>query len=222
MRIISEQKDYYDCVQAMGQDQSLVYVRKEKVVDYTWPKGYPFPVFLSHHYQTKNYVEIGNFTVGFCGKIYPAIELSKWVGEERKSKFCYSVEDVDEFVTEHFKKKQIEAYHYAGKQYVRKPAWLYSLKRTAFVKFWESIEQRHASRFEDNYCPVFVGEHRKNINQVTCNGCLRNVEFYRIFDPYRAFQEIAMYLGSIAVPLKPIPEVSDKDTQNRNWDCAVW
>jgi hypothetical protein len=42
------------------------------------------------------------------------------------------------------------------------------------------------------------------------NACLKDLEFFRIVDPYTAFQEIAMFLGGLAVPLKPIPHVDDK------------
>ena len=34
--------------------------------------------------------------------------------------------------------------------------------------------------------------------------------FFRLFDTYTAFEEIAMFLGGLAVPLKEIPEVPDK------------
>jgi hypothetical protein len=36
------------------------------------------------------------------------------------------------------------------------------------------------------------------------------LEFYRVFDPYQAYQEVAMWLSNQAVPIKPIPEMSDE------------
>ena len=41
------------------------------------------------------------------------------------------------------------------------------------------------------------------------------IDFYLDFwgtvvDPYTAFQEIAMFLGGMAMPLKPIPHLSDE------------
>jgi hypothetical protein len=42
------------------------------------------------------------------------------------------------------------------------------------------------------------------------NGSLKELEFFRLLDTYTAFQEIAMFLGGLAVPLKEIPEVPDK------------
>jgi hypothetical protein len=42
------------------------------------------------------------------------------------------------------------------------------------------------------------------------NPKLKDWQFYRIVDTYTAYQEVFMYLGSLAVPLKEIPEISDK------------
>jgi len=53
MRIVSEFRDYYDCIQAMGQDRSLVYVKISKEVDCSY-RGvnspvYPFPTFGGYY-----------------------------------------------------------------------------------------------------------------------------------------------------------------------------
>jgi hypothetical protein len=41
MRILSDFHDYYDAVQATGQDQTLIYSRKREEVELA---EYPFPV----------------------------------------------------------------------------------------------------------------------------------------------------------------------------------
>jgi hypothetical protein len=70
MRIISHFRDYYDGVQRMGADRSLVYVRNREEVadpsvpcfteqfDFEWVRG-EWPA-----------VRIDAVTIGFCGRFY--------------------------------------------------------------------------------------------------------------------------------------------------------
>ena len=75
MRIISDFHDYYDVVQASGQDQSLIYNRKEKTVELT---NYPFPFFrFSAYYWPDPFtLQVQQHIVGFCGKVYPVLALA--------------------------------------------------------------------------------------------------------------------------------------------------
>ncbi len=50
----------------------------------------------------------------------------------------------------------------------------------------------------------------KTQRKIVYNASLKELEFFRLFDPYTAFQEISMFLGGLAVPLKEIPQVPDK------------
>lgn len=69
MRIISKERDYYDGVQGMAFDKSLLYVRtpievpKENVKNYKLPK-----IYLSD----MSY-RLDRGVIGFCGKLYPFI-----------------------------------------------------------------------------------------------------------------------------------------------------
>jgi hypothetical protein len=74
MRIISDFHDYYDAVQATGQDQTLVYYRKPEEVEI---REYPLPV-LSHYLwaDEASYPKVRQPIVGFCGKIYPVLALT--------------------------------------------------------------------------------------------------------------------------------------------------
>ena len=218
MRIVSEFKDYYDCIQGVAQDRSLVFVRKPKEVDYGW-KGinsptYPFPTFAGYYRWRDDDFVVDNYTVGFCGKIYPLVRVAR--GDEKAFKFCYSVEEIDGFVEANYKKKSIEGY-YAKKWEWGRTHWSHGCRRAEFEKWFEKYKNEYTTRYEkfflENYCPVFLGRYSskdRGEKKVVYNGCLKDVEFYRIFDPYMAFQEISMYLGGLAVPLKPIPEISDE------------
>lgn len=61
--------------------------------------------------------------------------------------------------------------------------------------------------------PVFVAKGGENRigggSYIEYNTRLKDLEFYRKFDAYQAFQEIAMWLGNQAEPRKPIPVLDD-------------
>jgi hypothetical protein len=46
---------------------------------------------------------------------------------------------------------------------------------------------------------------------ITYNDCLKDVEFYRVFDPYSAYQEIEMFLNNLAIPQKDMPKIPDRE-----------
>lgn len=215
MRIISDFRDYYDCVQAMGQDLGTQYLRKKRIVELN---TFPFPTFWC---LPSNRAPVGFRVaiIGFCGKIYPALEVTyDWA---QPPVFCYTVEEVDVVVEAHCSKKEIESYRWktTRKRYWRHSrhhtAWYDRQRRTAVVKFFnECAEQqdRHGQFFIDEGCPIFVARYdRTNNMSITFNECLKPLEFFRMFDTYTAFQEIYMYVCNLALPFKPIPKVSDKD-----------
>lgn len=66
MRIISDFHDYYDAVQAAGQDQTLIYFRKreeEIVSDYSLPV-IEWSVWL----RDSKRIRVQEHIIGFCGK----------------------------------------------------------------------------------------------------------------------------------------------------------
>lgn len=215
MRIISDFRDYYDSLMGMGQDLDLQYLRHQKSekfkgnfpkLDQNWP-------FTSYHGLNANY-----YIVGFCGKVYAIIKLAKphRTGPALKAT-CLNLEEVDSFVEEHFKKDEIAAYR--SNKYQRN--WLRP-KRRDFQRFFEAVEKardKYSEIFLQHHTPIFVidpqgwkeGGTGRRYPKITYNACLKAYDFVRIFDPYTAFQEIQMFLGGLASPEKPIPEVSDKD-----------
>jgi len=41
------------------------------------------------------------------------------------------------------------------------------------------------------------------------NSRLKELDFAKIFNPIKAYQEITMFMNNLAVPIKPIPKISD-------------
>jgi hypothetical protein len=209
MRIISSFHDYYDCIQAQGQDRSLLYLRERKEVN---DEVYPFPM-IPPVWRPKLHVK--QWIVGFCGKIYPVLNAYKTLygsGGDAEA-LCYSMEDIDTFVGNHYNQREVGGYR-STKRYGNR-RWRDSRKRGVFVKFFSQCQEQQ-SAFEEVFlpgCPVFVASKNRHNQRctITHNDSLKDLGFYRVLDTYTAFQEISMYLGGQAQPNNPIPNVSDKD-----------
>jgi hypothetical protein len=216
MRIISDFHDYYDAVQATGQDQTLVYRRMRDEVTVS---EYPLPVFRVSFLHDAPAIEIQQHIVGFCGKIYPVMALAHTASMQ--SAVCHNLAEVDFFLESTCRKREIEAYRAEANPYWRRRRWLdgsfHSLRRKFEKHFTECTEKKDAfvEMFIEKQCPVWTGTvldmwRRQHNGKIVYNGSLKELEFFRLFDTYTAFQEIAMFLGGLAVPLKEIPHVPDK------------
>lgn len=215
MRIISPYKDYYDCIQSQGQDQSFVYLRRTEEHDYGNSRNkWPFPKIHNNWYFSDRDLCVAEAIVGFCGKIYPVIGLSKNSREDRIH--CYSIEDVDEFIKENRKKKQVDQYFEYGNKKPWRSSWRCA-RRKEFEKFFtECVEQQdiHEKLFVESGHPLFVAKYKNwgCTPKITFNAELKGLKFFRVFPTAIAFQEIAMYLGGVLGTGNPsIPEVSNND-----------
>ena len=224
MRIKSTFHDYYDVVMGDGQDRTLLYVRKPVEV----PVGYGahkqqlteeqaelakdipnFPPLPGRSWR-RTKLTVDSYVVGFCGKIYPVLALTTMKSFDPV--FCFNVEQVDKFIGANFHKKEIEDYHASKSRWSRRNRWSAEVTRKSFVKcFAEFVEKQdhYADFFEEKKCPIFIRDNTRST--ITFNGCLRELEFVRVIEPYTAFQELAMFWGGMAQPNRPIPEVTDKD-----------
>lgn len=224
MRIISPFRDYYDSVQRTGQDLTMVYVRNPVEVHYNGDNQeiYPFPALTNNYRIVGNdsRVDIKNYMVGFCGIIYPVLYVYHGSQDTDPHAYCYNVKDFDDFVTKNCEEVEIEHYHIKKKdrwkfKIVKFP---FNLRREAVVEFFNKLDKqkdKFKHLFEKYQCPVFLGNcnppwHHKAQALVTYNGSLRDVEFFRIMEPYTAFQEISMWIGNQAEPRKKIPEITDE------------
>jgi hypothetical protein len=210
MRIIADQKDYYDCIMGCGQDRTVVYVRKpeEQHLD---RKEWPFP--NCHGDQGDAYI------IGFCGKIYPLIELYPPLIEHDPkptlSIKCFSLAEVDAFMEQHLRPRELRAYHEKGRYQRRLHfPWGSGTRRHYEDFFRECAKQQtqYEQMFMEKRCPIFVAyKHGRGYTGVIeWNSMLNKYGFFRVFDTYTAFQEIAMFVGNLAIPQKPMPVIPDK------------
>jgi len=212
MRIISDFRDYYDCVQGMGVDLETVYLRKKEEYALT---EFPFPKFRCYASQSDNwFIKFNEYIIGFCGKIYPMLEVhySRW--EDPVA--CFSVEDVDKCVEAHYRDKHVAAYQWNPKnkhRWKHFTYWPHNQRRKDVQKFFQACadeQDRHAELFHAH--PIFVARYDGSTKMsITYNDELKPLGFIRRFDPYTAFQEIYMFMCNMAKPDKPIPKVSDAD-----------
>ncbi len=226
MRIVSEFHDYYDSVQATGQDQTVVYLRTRKEVKLDHNR-FPFPVFEGtpwHFGYRRNGVPVVQFVVGFCGKVYPILRLSHQRQSEPSptSALCFSLSEVDAFIEHDFKQREVESYRSKPRRWRFADNWPMEQRRENFEDFFDAYATKQSAfgqMFVDNRCPIFVASTRWDISnpksrreyKIVYNECLKELEFFRVFDTFTAYQELQMYFGALAQPNKPIPGMSDKD-----------
>lgn len=225
MRIISDFHDYYDGLQSFGQDDQLLYLRKEKEECFNKRTAmfpgiengqelYPFP-WVGHLIwgdRNKFSIDAEAYTIGFCGKIYPLL----WINfKGKKVKWCFSLDEVDAFIKSNVSKEEARAYARKGNVRLASNIWPRCYQRDKFQDFYQwhydkknSFEQL----FTENKCPIFVGEGKTHYQwcKIKWNGMLKDIKFYRVFDATQTFQELSMYLGGLASPEKPIPHIDDK------------
>lgn len=235
MRIVDKgRKDYYDGVQGMGQDMGLTYIRSPKIERLDPEDGtkkglrrWCFPRMYGHyrHYSSRNGYNIGiqDNVVGFCGKVYPALRL--WNAKDPGDcVWAHTLEAFDAAVKNlGFDDDKVEMYF--------ESRWTNRARRSSLnyrcFPFRRDVEKhyfgeegfgkhrdKHEKLFTENLTPVFLATYQGGWGSegmmIQYNALLRPVEFFRVFDPYRAYQEIAMYLGNMAFPNKPIPHISDE------------
>ena len=218
MRIVSTFKDYYDGVQAMGQDAGVVYVREQsKKISKELPEKINWQCY---YYHKQYFSPIVYRVVGFCGKLYPLIEITykeKETDVTSKKAYCYSIEDVDKVIHFVLSKKKLADYN---KPKPKKSRWDYSHCRYKDEEFFQKRAVELPESFDLLGCPVFIsrkeivdrdaGYPYREYGSVLLNPLLKAIEFYRIKDAYTAFQDLYTFLSNKAEPRKVAPPISDE------------
>lgn len=191
MRIKSSFNDFYDIGQKFGQDD-ILYIRERKVFESPTPfKPYDYIEELQFRW----------YTIGFCGIKY------KILHELNSGRYLSKIEELDILIKEH--KKHIKEAYWSNTHY------RYLSRKNFIRKFnfeeenWRGIitSLKKTFSYEKYQAPIYVIHPN---NSIVVNDCLRPLKFYRIKDPYTAYQELHQYLSNIAKPEKPIPHISDK------------
>ena len=92
MKIVSKKRDYYDSAQGMGIDETLVYVRlpykakldefEAKFLNDLLKLAPMWSVSRWRYEDNSERCTTEPFIIGFCGKVYPGMELRIRVGKD--------------------------------------------------------------------------------------------------------------------------------------------
>jgi hypothetical protein len=211
MRIISDFRDYYDCLQGLDEDKKTLWIRKPLKEEHSWR-------FTGWNHYTGDAPHVLEHMIGFCNGLYPLFSIwTPYVPETNPVLVrCYTLAQVDAFIRKYYRKDAVEQYM-AAPLYGRKRIGIRSrVEFEHFFKGWElhkaECEKHYAPVFEKQRTAVFVIECQGGYGRGTTieyNACLREYQFARIFDPASAYQEISMFMSNLAVPIKPIPKLDD-------------
>jgi hypothetical protein len=233
MLIVSKFHDYYDTAIGYGVDKTVVYERTPRVWLRRKKQWEENPLQLPAYVNTYHYLggwdygdlhysvsygdsirrqgrrlyyhetHAGFHLIGFCGEVWPVLFVETPQGdqtpaewEKTRYRVCYTVEEALKLRAEYdihdwsFKEKRLRQF--------------FNLEDV-------SIRQQE-ERFIRHKCPVFMSTYRRLI----LNPCLKPAQFYRIKDPYTAFQDIYMYIsGVLGTVSKETVEISDKDMRDK-------
>ena len=222
MRIISKYKDYYDSVQSMGIDQSIVYERFKKETKFLKPPN--FDKFINKLYL-ESFGEIicdGSrepdvsttlyssqvFLIGFCGKLYLAYNFEYYQkGKSKISKTFYAAHSVLEFIQQiKIKHKQRELVYFINYYGGQGPS-----KHEIEQTFDQSLlKQEYNDWFHHFKAPVFMivvdGDSQNSIKEaklrneecaVIINPKLKDLDFFRLKDAFSCYQSIEQYITGV-------------------------
>lgn len=214
MRIISDFKDYYDCIQKYDQDRETIFLRQEGGVKAVNPfKAYS--VHLDGHCDVN--------IIGFCGKVYPSIRVAWQVYNKRTNsydlfeEFAYNIDQMDQILKDPHLVKVSKQYYAAVKKHRR---WWNSMyfhgiyNRKDLIEFFEyfhkEVNKQPQKLFQLLDVPIFVYPctNSREIS-VTTNPNLSKYQFFKLFDVNMAYQELVKWHNNKAYPDRPIPKLDD-------------
>jgi hypothetical protein len=188
MRIISEFKDYYDCISQYGINSDLLYIRKSE--EYSI-KNLEIPL---SNYNKKFFRPVKLTLLMFCGKSYPLYSLSSY---HHRGGFSCSKKECYRFPQSWESSRNIDS--------INKEIDIY-------FDYVETNGSKLSKQLEYINIPCFMVEYYiyDNIGDVTTNVNLKMLDFQKIKPPNEAFQDIQIYLSKIAKPEKTIPEMDNQ------------
>jgi hypothetical protein len=215
MRIISSFHDYYDGCLAYGADPKCVYLRELKEIE----NGKDWPAVLQLKHSLQAYRAYNRFfyashyeagCVWFCGQAFPFIIIVHKINYlESERIHCYNLEQLEEALLTYGSKEEKKNYLNPDRK-----------KRATKGKFRAFFEENKWPEKEvtEFLCKLGVPclAWRTLANWINdgynlyLNPVLKEFQFYRIKNPFSAFQELSMFISGImggqAPPMVPISD----------------
>ena len=223
MKIISKRKDYYDCIQKYGYDDSRYFIRKPKKINVHDVKIWEYlnsevkEVLVNKIFNYNETDFIGNILIiGFCGKIYMVLQLrpdsENTVLRYNDEFFFYSYQEFIDFADNYPKLKK-----YIHNSISKKNTWRLwnSGQRGGQIAYIKSAfdilsgSDQFKQIFIKYKVPIFIYD--KSRNEVLLNPSnLKEYKFPKIFHAYTAFQELEMYIGNLGLNDPKMVSISNK------------
>jgi len=197
MKLHTDFQDYYDTAVGFGVDNNVHFNRFSKEVE----------IQIKSQANLPNYRNVG--LLGFCGKIYPFVEMKKYnrrYDEEYDLEgfkvlevyFAYSFED--------FKNKKLEWSDYSDVS-----EYFDHSREVKLKQFFIDWNYQSDAVFLEYKVPIWTMKFDSGSNfNGLLNPKLKDYGFERIKDSLTAFQEISMYLSNILVEQKETAIIEDK------------
>ena len=208
MRIISKTNDYYDSAQAFGQDQSVIYNRKKRIIELVETELGILDDFNFFRLYLSNNSTIDRHVLGFCGSIYPVYELYL----DSKYHYAFGARDIDKILS--VKKYKVERKDWNKENYRgisnRDRVIGESIKIGGFqsIKYLDIFVKYDTPIWLFNPDKQWEGIHKgwRHYWKLVINPTLKRYNFAKVIDPYNAYQEIAMFMeGALAHEKIPDP-----------------
>ena len=222
MKIISKHQDYYDSVRAYGADPNVFYKRIESVVSKS-KSGVLFsgsvlqeminqaPMISRHHEAQRDPSICDMAFIFFCGKIYPCFVFDWKINNKTYLGHCYDYTQVENLIrrrgTKQFKKywfkKDTDNYYFPSNK-----------KRIPTIFDFAKKEQKNKDVLRLHHelgTPVFCVTIKNGEWSIVLNPILKKYKFYKVFDTFRTYQEISMFIsGIMGGQSPPMVEISDR------------
>lgn len=209
MLIVSKFRDYYDSIAGQkGIDKKIVFNRDQNSLflpefhsKWSDRTQHYFPNYDSRIVRNdyKGLVQYETYILGICGKLYPLLvnTIRKKTGvysHETYSEFIYDINIIEEYYNQYNKS------HYSW----RKSNW-------SIYKDYLTSTKVQDLFFKHN-TPIFIlgAKTLKEIN-FNINPILKDIEFFKVMDPFTIFQEIEMFISQQLCTEITSSNISDKD-----------
>lgn len=192
MLITSDYHDYYDSAIGFGGvDKTCVYNRKENIIN----NNLIDEENTYFTYETKDNVTVNLFIVGFCGKTYVGAEFSSTSTVHKNIFKTYFVYGKD-IITE------LKRHSYLKDTDNKKTVFYYFKRRKPTIQLIELYHNKQNTElFFKIKSPIFYFSlSQKCLDKdatLTINKQLKDIHFYKIFDPFQAYQEIYIFLSGV-------------------------
>lgn len=236
MKIYSAHRDYYDSIQAFDPDPYCVYERKREEIEIVQTEFDLIPQHNPLHkwgHGWQHFQQVTELILGFCGKLYPYLLVDnnnpdpntyygvtphppvpkKWLSKSPTGTMYFY--DIETFRKELVKN---DFFNPKRKKYDLEQAKNGVGTHGKFLKEWSDFESK---MFVNLKTPVFVTEiisswsrthHQSDKVEVTLNPNLEAIEFYKVKNPFEAYQEIEQFLSGILGMNDPeMIQIADED-----------